>query len=192
MFTGVIQEKGKVLSSAEGVLSVASKRAGKSAVKGASIAVNGVCLTVVKKTAVGFSVEVIPETYKCTTVGVLRKGDVVNLESALRVGDALDGHFVLGHVDAVGKVGGISKKGTNVIFTIVAPKKLAKYMAKKGSICVDGVALTIISALSSGVFTVGIIPTTMKSTLFGDYAKGDAVNIEVDALARYQERLHGK
>jgi len=155
---------------------------------GASIAVNGVCLTVVTESGDRFTADVSGETLAVTTLGGLVPGSRVNLESPLRAGDPLDGHIVSGHVDGVGKVLSVEPAGRSLTVTIEVPAALARYVAMKGSVAVDGVSLTV-NSVRGARFVVNIIPHTQQKTVFGDYKAGTAVNIEVDLLARYLERL---
>ena len=157
-------------------------------VVGASIAVNGVCLTVVTAAGDRFTADVSGETLAVTTLGRLAAGSRVNLESPLRAGDPLDGHIVSGHVDGVGEVVAVEPAGRSLIVTIEVPEPLARYVAMKGSVAVDGVSLTV-NAVRGARFAVNIIPHTQEKTVIGDYKAGTAVNIEVDLLARYLERL---
>ena len=153
---------------------------------GDSIAVNGVCLTVVRRGKKTFNVEVSRETLSCT-VGLDREGEV-NLEKALRLSDRLDGHLVLGHVDGVGTVTGFVALGSNRRLKVRAPARLARYIVRKGSIAVQGVSLTV-NAVKGAEFEVNLIPHTLAATTFGYLRKGERVNLEVDPLARYAERL---
>ncbi len=155
---------------------------------GDSIAVNGVCLTAIAVQQTRFEADVSTETLAVTTLGGLAAGDAVNLEPALAVGDRLGGHFVSGHVDCVGTVAAIGTAARSLAISIELPDEFARYAAKKGSICVDGVSLTI-NAVSGNSFSVNIIPHTADATIIGSYAVGTRVNIEVDLLARYVERL---
>ena len=155
---------------------------------GDSIAVSGPCLTVVSLTDSGFEVDVSEETLRCSTLGQLRKGDCVNLEKALRVSDRLGGHLVSGHVDGIGQVTRRESRGDYVRFKIETPEELSRYIAPKGSICVDGVSLTI-NDVGEHWFDVFIIPHTLDATTLGSRKQGGLVNIEVDLLARYIERL---
>jgi riboflavin synthase len=157
-------------------------------VVGASIAVNGACLTVVDTDRDRFTADVSAETLAVTTLGRLAPGARVNLESPLRVGDPLDGHIVAGHVDGVGEVVAVQPAGRSLTLTIDVPQALARYVATKGSVTVDGVSLTV-NSVDGRRFTVNIIPHTQAMTLIGEYAPGSAVNIEVDLMARYLERL---
>lgn len=155
---------------------------------GDSIAINGVCLTAVSLTLQGFVADVSTETIEVTALKGLATGDRVNLEPALRLGDALGGHLVTGHVDCVGTVRSCREDARSIRLTIDVPTEYARYIARKGSICVDGVSLTV-NAVSERAFDVNIIPHTSAVTIIGDYREGRAVNIEVDLLARYLERM---
>jgi riboflavin synthase len=153
---------------------------------GDSITVNGACLTVVKRGKKSFSVDVSRETLR-VTAGLDREGDV-NLEKALRLSDKLDGHLVLGHVDGVGKVMKAERIGASRLLRVRAPASLARYIARKGSIAVDGVSLTV-NAVRGAEFEVNLIPHTLAVTTLKALSAGDRVNLEVDPLARYAERL---
>ena len=153
---------------------------------GDSIAVNGACLTVVARGRKSCSVDVSRETLRCTA-GLDEPGEV-NLEKALRLSDRLGGHFVLGHVDGVGKVVRIEPAGANRILAIRAPRGLIRYIARKGSIAVHGVSLTV-NAVRGAEFEVNLIPHTLRVTTLGRFRVGGRVNLEVDPLARYAERL---
>jgi riboflavin synthase len=153
---------------------------------GDSIAVGGVCLTVVGRRRRGFSVDVSQETLRCTA-GLDRAGQV-NLENALRLSDRLGGHWVSGHVDGVGKVTRFEAKGASRLLRVRAPKGLVRYIARKGSIAVNGVSLTV-NAVRGAEFEVNLIPHTLAATTFGNLRVGDRVNLEVDLLARYADRL---
>lgn len=154
---------------------------------GDSISINGVCLTVVSKDNNSSKVtfNVIGETVKRTNLGMIKKGDRVNVEPSLRVGDSIDGHFVLGHVDCMGTIVDKVEEKDQVVMSIrVDNKDIMRYVAEKGSIAVDGVSLTVVSC-SNDIFTVALIPHTLDVTTLGIKGKGDRVNIEVDILARY-------
>ena len=155
---------------------------------GGSIAVNGVCLTATAVTPTTFSADVSAATLAVTTLGALGVGDRVNLEPPLKAGDPLDGHIVTGHVDGVGEVVGVEAVGSSTRLVVAVPAELSRYMAAKGSVAVDGVSLTV-NAVAGVQFEVNIIPHTQNVTVIGGYARGTAVNIEVDMLARYLERL---
>jgi riboflavin synthase len=150
---------------------------------GASVAINGVCLTLADADGSGGAFDVIPETWQRTTLADLQANDPVNLERSLRVGDALDGHFVQGHVDAVGRVDRIDRAGGAWKLWIAAPAELAPYVVAKGSIALDGTSLTIVDAETER-FSVALIPTTLADTVLGRRQPGDRVNIETDILAR--------
>ncbi len=155
---------------------------------GGSIAVNGVCLTAVAVTPKSFTADVSAATLAVTTLGSLAQGARVNLEPPLKAGDPLDGHIVTGHVDGVGEVIAVEAAGKSTRVVIAVPASLARYVAAKGSVAVDGVSLTV-NAVDGAELTVNIIPHTQSVTVIGEYASGTAVNIEVDMLARYLERL---
>jgi riboflavin synthase len=157
-------------------------------VVGGSVAVSGVCLTAVAVTPQRFTADVSAATLAVTTLGRLPTGARVNLEPPLRAGDPLDGHIVTGHVDGVGEVVAIEPAGQSVRLVIAVPTALARYVAAKGSVAVDGVSLTV-NAVRGAEFEVNIIPHTQAVTVIGEYRSGTAVNIEVDMLARYLERL---
>jgi riboflavin synthase len=157
---------------------------------GDSIAVNGVCLTAVRLLDIGFDTDVSVETLDVTTLKQLTVGDAVNLEPALRVGDALGGHLVSGHVDGIGRMMAREDDARSIRMTFEVPGELSRYIARKGSICVDGVSLTI-NEVSGNTFGLNIIPHTAEVTTMGAYEAGTAVNIEVDLLARYIERMLG-
>ena len=155
---------------------------------GESIAVNGVCLTVVAFDAQSFAADASTETLALTTLGALREGQPLNLERALQAQDRLGGHLVSGHVDGVGRVLDVHKDARAQRWRFSVPKALAKYVAKKGSICVDGVSLTV-NGVDAGSFDVALIPHTVSHTAFAETRVGDAVNLEIDLVARYVERL---
>jgi riboflavin synthase len=155
---------------------------------GDSIAVSGVCLTVIEKTAGGFSVDVSGETLRCTLIGSLTVKDAVNLEKALTLETRLGGHLVSGHVDGLGTLLARNEDSRSVQFRIEAPAQLARYIAMKGSICVDGVSLTV-NAVDGTLFELNIVPHTLAETTMHAYQPGRQVNLEVDLVARYLERL---
>jgi riboflavin synthase alpha subunit len=191
MFTGIVSDRGRVASArrAQGVLRLAidapatARRLG----KGDSVAVAGVCQTVVRHDAERFVVEAVPETVKVTTLGALAAGSQVNLELPLACGDALGGHLVSGHVDAVATVRSLRRHPGGATLTLTIPAKLTPFVVDKGSIAVDGVSLTVVSRRRSEV-TIAIIPHTLASTTLGQLRAGGRVNIEVDLVARY---VHG-
>ena len=155
---------------------------------GDSIAIEGACHTVVQFDADTFTVESVSETLKRTTLGECRVGTKVNLERSLKLGDRLDGHMVAGHVDGVGKVKSRTESADNVMFEFEVPKDLVPYIAEKGSITVNGVSLTVVS-VTDQTFSVTVIPHTLSVTTLAEKQAGDRVNLEVDMIARYLERL---
>ncbi|PIV32950.1 MAG: riboflavin synthase [Lysobacterales bacterium CG02_land_8_20_14_3_00_62_12] len=193
MFTGLIQAIGKVrsidASAGDRRLLIDSPTLATNAPKiGDSIAVSGVCLTVAAHTADGFALDVSMATLDCTTLASWRVGRRVNLERSLRLGDPLDGHLVSGHVDGVGGVQRIAAEARSQRWRVAMPPALARYVAVKGSIAVDGVSLTV-NAVGSDWFEVNLIAHTLAHTTFAFTAVGEAVNLEIDLLARYAERL---
>ena len=155
---------------------------------GASVAINGVCLTAVACTPDSFTADVSRATLDVTTLGKLRVGSEVNLEPALKVGEPLDGHWVTGHVDGVGRVVAVTPEARSLRVVIELPVELARFVAQKGAIAVDGVSLTV-NGVDANRFEVNVIPHTQAVTVISGYAHGTPVNIEVDLIARYLERL---
>jgi riboflavin synthase len=155
---------------------------------GDSVAVDGCCLTVARRTGDVLEFNAVAETLRRTTLGGLAPGDRVNLEPALRVGDPMGGHWVQGHVDGVGEVTGIEAEGEAQNFTFAAPPEILRYAIEKGSVCVAGVGLTI-TALDDAGFSVSLVPHTLAVTTLGALAVGDPVNLEADVLAKYVEKL---
>jgi riboflavin synthase len=193
MFTGIIEETGRIaaLEGRGGDLCLTVEVAGPAFTDlqlGESIAVNGVCLTVVAREGGRWSADVSLETLSCTTCAGWRVGDRVNLERALLPSTRLGGHLVSGHVDGVGRVVGLQDEARSTCLTITAPEVLMRYIAAKGSVCVDGVSLTV-NEVGATAFTVNIVPHTIQKTVIGTYLAGTRVNVEVDILARYLERL---
>lgn len=192
MFTGIVEEVGEIVDVIDGtdsaVLRVRGPLVVSDATHGASIAVNGVCLTVTEHTDDAFGVDVMKESLDRSSLGRLRPGSRVNLERAVRADGRLGGHIVQGHVDGTGTIRAREPGDRWEVVTIDLPDTLAKYVVEKGSIAVDGVSLTV-SALVPGGFQVSLIPTTLTATTLGDAAIGDPVNLEVDVLAKYVEHL---
>ena len=191
MFTGIITDLGRIRSVTPGgatrlVIETAYDSA--TIAHGASIACNGVCLSVVDKGPGWFAMEASAETLSRTTLGAWRPGTAVNLERPLKLGDELGGHMVAGHVDGVGEVLEIRPDGASLRFSFRAPAELARFIAPKGSVAVDGVSLTV-NEVDGPVFGVNIIPVTREKTSFGALRPGDRVNLEIDLLARYLARL---
>jgi riboflavin synthase len=189
MFTGLVQQLGTLTSLEGGRLAVTATLAGELSV-GDSVAVNGACLTATSVTPGAFTADVMEETLRRTALGALRPGDPVNLELPLRAADRLGGHFVQGHVDGVGTVAAVHDEGFSRLVEIEAEAGLMRYVVEKGSIAVDGVSLTVAS-LAEGTFGVSLIPETLERTTLGRASPGDSVNLEVDVLAKYVERLMG-
>lgn len=195
MFTGIIKALGEVAAlerrGGDVRLTVRSAEMAFSEFEiGESIAVNGVCLTAVALHEDGFDTDVSVETLDVTSLGNLSLGAVVNLEPALSLGERLGGHLVSGHVDCLGSVSKVAGDARSVRIDIEIPAKFARYVAKKGSITVDGVSLTV-NSVAGRSFSVNVIPHTAEATIMGSYVAGTPVNIEVDLLARYIERLLG-
>jgi riboflavin synthase len=192
MFTGIIEELGEVVSIDYGLdsarLAVRAPRVTADAVNGASIAVNGVCLTVTQLADGVFCADVMRETLRRSSLGMLVIGSAVNVERAVRASDRLGGHIVQGHVDGAGKVIERASGDRWEVVRISLPDDLARYVVAKGSIAVDGVSLTV-SAIGDRWFEVSLIPTTLGATTLGQCVPGDEVNLEVDVIAKYVERL---
>ncbi len=193
MFTGIIQAVGEVaaMQPSGGDLRL-RVNTGKlplgDVALGDSICTNGVCLTVIELPGDGYWADVSVESLNFTTLGDLKPGSRVNLEKALTPESRLGGHIVSGHVDGVGEVVSLQQDARSIRVVLRAPDELAKYIAHKGSICVDGTSLTV-NAVSGAEFDLNIIPQTMAETIFGQYQAGSRVNLEVDVIARYLERL---
>jgi riboflavin synthase len=196
VFTGIIQDMGRVAArEARGVdvrLTIATQRLDLSKVAiGDSICVQGVCLTATSLADGTFAADVSHETLSLTTLGELKVDSPVNLEPSLRAGDPLGGHLVSGHVDGVAGVTEVSKDGESLRVTIGVPAALARYIARKGSVTVDGVSLTV-NEVSEATFGVNLIPHTQLVTTLGSLRIGTRVNLEIDTVARYVERLAGQ
>jgi riboflavin synthase len=193
VFTGIVQDMGRIVAleprAGDVRLRVAVERLPLDAVRsGDSIAVSGVCLTVVEHDAGGFAADVSNETLSLTTLGDLAPGSSVNLEPALRAGDPLGGHLVSGHVDGVGRVVSLAQDARSWRIRFETPPDIARYVARKGSIAIDGVSLTV-NEVEGREFGINIIPHTWQVTTIGGYAPGRRVNLEIDPIARYVERL---
>jgi riboflavin synthase len=187
VFTGLVADKGVVRGLAHGRVEVETALAGELEA-GDSIAVNGVCLTATERDNGSFAAEVMPETLRRTSLAPLQIGDEVNLELPLRAGDRLGGHMVQGHVDGTGTVASVAQEGNSRVVRIEAAPELLRYVVEKGSITVDGVSLTV-SAIDSESFSVSLIPETLERTTLGTAEPGRPVNLEVDVLAKYVEKL---
>ena len=204
MFTGLVQEVGEIRSvepraadSAGGAggnsdsrIEVAFRTIERSRLElGASICVDGVCLTVAALGRDSFAADVSGETLRVTTLGSKRAGSRVNLEPSLRAGDALGGHWVSGHVDGFAEVVDTARDARSLAVTLAAPRPLARYIARKGSVTLDGVSLTV-NSVDEEKFSINLIPHTLEVTTLGALAPGARVNLEIDLLARYVERLN--
>ncbi|HKI93253.1 MAG TPA: riboflavin synthase [Gaiellaceae bacterium] len=192
MFTGIVREQGKVASIDGGTggirLVVEAPETAAAAALGDSVAVGGVCLTVVAAGEGRLSFDAVPETLSRTALSRLEPGGTVNLEPALRAGEPLGGHIVQGHVDGVGTVRSAEPEGEGARVWVDAPAAVLRYCIEKGSVTVDGVSLTV-AALDDDGFAVALVPHTLAVTTLGALAAGDPVNLEVDVLAKYVERL---
>jgi riboflavin synthase len=189
VFTGIVEERGEVVDVEQlpdaARLTVAGPLVTADARHGDSIAVNGVCLTVVDVAGGRFTVDVVNETLQRSSLAKIHIGDRVNLERAMAVGDRLGGHIMQGHVDGTGVF--LSRDAVGLT-RFAIPQRLAKYVVEKGSIAVDGVSLTVVE-VTADQFSVALIPTTLSLTTLGEREQGDIVNLEVDVLAKYVERL---
>lgn len=192
MFTGLIQDVGRIVlveQRREGMsLKIATNLDLNSLKIGDSIAVDGICLTVVKLIGQNFIVEVSPETKHRTTLRKVKEGQEVNLELPLKMSDPLGGHFVLGHVDGIGEIKAIVPEGNSWRYLFWAPAEITKYLIQKGSVAVDGISLTVVECYPEE-FSVVVIPHTAAKTTLGRKKVGDQVNIEVDLLAKYVEKF---
>jgi riboflavin synthase len=192
VFTGIVRERGKVVSiegGATGVrLRVAAPQAAAEAAVGDSVAISGICLTVVSVADGEIEFDAVAETLRRSSLGRLETGAHVNVEPALRVGEPLGGHFVQGHVDAVGSVRSVEPEGDGRLIRFDAPPEVLRYCVEKGSIAVEGVALTV-TELDGDGFAVALVPHTLAETTLGALGPGDEVNLEADVLAKYVERL---
>lgn len=192
MFSGIIEDMGTVkrIDTAESIVTLqlfAAKIAGEVEAR-QSISVNGVCLSVVQVQEKLISFEIIPETLKRTNLSLLKPKDIVNLERAVRVDGRIDGHFVTGHIDAIGTISKKEKRPGEVMMEIESPAPILRYLVLKGSVAVDGVSLTV-SAQHDHSFAVSLIPYTLKQTILGLKKEKDTVNIECDILAKYIDKL---
>ncbi len=195
MFTGIVEELGEVVALTDGggdsaVVAVRGPVVTSDARHGDSISVNGVCLTVIDNADGVFTADVMGETLKRSSLGALRPGSPVNLERAATLGTRLGGHLVQGHVDGVGRILAREPAEQWEVLRFSLPAELARYVVEKGSITVDGVSLTVME-VTDDAFAVGLIPTTLKLTVLGHKQVGDPVNLEVDVVAKYVERLLG-
>lgn len=194
MFTGLVEELGKIKSITKGTKSARLTIEGRVVLQdvklGDSIAVNGTCLTVVEYTQRSFTADVMPETVRSTVLAELKPGDVVNLERTLRLGDRLGGHIVSGHVDGVGVIRSKERSDNAIVVTVEAPPQVMRYIIAKGSIAIDGTSLTIVD-YGADWFSVSLIPHTASLTTVGLKEVGSKVNLEADVLGKYVAKLLG-
>jgi riboflavin synthase len=191
MFTGIVEERASVTAADGHRLAVAAPHVSGDSLPGASVAVNGVCLTVVERHAGELRFDLAEETLSRTTLAAMRPGDHVNLERPVTLLTRLGGHLVQGHVDGVGTVRSVEQAEGGAVMRIEAPPGLDRYLVEKGSVAVDGVSLTV-AAIDGDAFDVALIPHTLEVTTLGERAPGDPVNLEVDILAKYLERRVGR
>ena len=192
MFTGIVRELGSIVEAEEAgggrtLVVRAPSTAARTGV-GDSVAVDGCCLTATALDADTISFHAVPETISRTTLGTLASGDAVNLEPALRAGEELGGHYVQGHVDAVGRIQSVEAEGEGLRVFVEASDDVLRYCVEKGSIAVDGVSLTV-AELAEGAFAVALVPHTLEATTLSDLRPAQQVNLEADVLAKYVERL---
>jgi len=188
VFTGIIEEVGRVTSVQPGSLVIAASKVLQGLELGGSMAVNGVCLTVTSFDRRSFSVGLMPETIERTNLGVLSIGEGVNLERPLTLGKPLGGHLVQGHIDSTGRVNSVTWDGDAMLLRFGAPPEVIRYMVAKGFVAIDGVSLTVVDFNTSS-FLVSVVDYTRKHTTLGSRRVGDLVNLEVDIIAKYVERL---
>ena len=188
MFTGIVEELGEVLARSNGRIVVRCETVTADSPVGASVSVNGVCLTVVEREADRLAFDLSPETLSRTTLGRLDEGATVNLERPVTLATRLGGHLVQGHVDGVGRIVRVDRNGVGAEVAIEAPAEVARYLVEKGSVAVDGVSLTVASREGAS-FGVALIPHTLEVTTLGRATPGDTVNLEADVIAKYVEGL---
>jgi riboflavin synthase len=188
MFTGIIEEVGRVVANRDARLKITAPRTEKDIRSGDSVAVNGCCLTVASRARDQLTFDLLKETLDRTHLKTLRRGDRVNLERALRAGNRFGGHFVQGHIDCVARIRDFEKRGADHRLEIELPARFSRYAAEKGSIAIDGISLTI-AKVHAKSFVVWIVPHTKRHTNLQSAAVGHAVNLEFDVLAKYVERM---
>ena len=192
MFTGIVEELGKLVSlemgADSGVITIEADKVLEGTRLGDSIAVNGVCLTASAFGNGTFAADVMPETLRKSNLGNLKRGNLVNLERAMTLGGRLGGHLMLGHVDATGKVVSVRPEGTAIVYTMSAPEQVRRYILPQGSIGVDGISLTV-ARLEGDKFSVSLIPHTVKLTTLGNNGVGYEVNLEADVIGKYVARM---
>lgn len=190
MFTGIIEEVGRIERLGGGSIAVACSQVLADVHLGDSIAVNGVCLTVTSYDSTHFTADVMPETVRRTSLAELKKGSPVNLERALTLSARLGGHIVSGHIDGTGEVVSLVDEGNAILLKIAADAKILRYIVEKGSVALDGISLTV-AAVTATDFTVSLIPHTREVTNLGSKSKGSTINIETDIIGKYVEKMLG-
>lgn len=188
MFTGIVEEVGRVRAMADGVLQIAADRVLADVSLGDSIAVNGICLTVTEFDRHSFRADVMPETIKRTSLAELKIGSPVNLERALTPSSRLGGHIVSGHIDGVGKILSLKEDRNAILMQIAADSSILRYIVEKGSVALDGISLTV-AAVTDRDFTVSLIPHTREVTNLGSKREGSVINIENDVIGKYVEKM---
>ena len=188
MFTGIVEELGKVTSAQYGKFSISADKVLRGLELGASVSVNGVCLTVTGFGTNYFLVDIMSETIERSNLGLLSAGDGVNLEKSMALGGALGGHLVQGHIDATGRVASLRRDGEAVIMKFEAPPEVMRYIVEKGFIAVDGVSLTVMDR-DEASFQISLVNYTRQNTILGSRRVGDRVNLEVDIIAKYVEQF---
>ena len=189
MFTGIIEEVGRINAISSGKMAIAASKVLLGMELGGSISVNGACLTVTEFSSSSFSVDIMLETLNRTNLGLLRAGDEVNLERPLTMEKFLGGHLVQGHIDGTGRITSVMKQGETTLVKVEASPEIMHYIVEKGFIAVDGISLTVIN-MDENSFTVSIVEYTLKNTILGNRRIGDTVNLEVDIIAKYVERFN--
>lgn len=188
MFTGIIEEIGKILFITKNKITIEAYKVTEDAKIGDSIAVNGVCLTITAKNSNGFDADISPETFNITALGTLKNGSYVNLERAMKADGRFGGHYVSGHVDGVGKICLLQKDNNFYDLVIEVSQQIAKYVVHKGSITVDGISLTV-ADIDNNIIKIAVIPHTYENTVLKTRKIGDKVNIETDIIAKYVEKF---
>jgi len=189
MFTGIIEEVGRVTAVSSGKLAIAATKVLRGMEPGGSISVNGACLTVTEFSSNSFSVDIMPETLERTNIGLLCAGDGVNLERPLTMEKFLGGHLVQGHIDDTGRIALVTRQGETTLVRIEASLEIMRYIVEKGFMAVDGISLTVVN-IDAASFTVSVVNYTLKNTVLGNRKTGDIVNLEVDIIAKYVERFN--
>jgi riboflavin synthase len=191
MFTGIIEEVGRVMAVSSGKLAIAATKILRGMEPGGSTSVNGACLTVTEFNSKSFSVDIMPETLKRTNLGLLHAGDGVNLERPLTMEKFLGGHLVQGHIDDTGRIISVTQQGETTLVRVEASPEVMRYIVEKGFIAVDGISLTVVN-IDAASFTVSVVNYTLENTVLGNRNTGDIVNLEVDIIAKYVERFNKK